>query len=247
MRLTSTGAEFLIAVRRTLFEFDRAVTFAARVGRAEAGHITIGFLISLAAGRQRELISKFASRSRDVVIEFVEAGREELLERLRDRQLDLVFLPGVKNVPGLEAEPLWTERFFVVLPEEHPLARSGYVHWADLASECLLLRAYESAAEIRAFLVSKLAEDAIRLNIRQLNVSRESVINLVGMGQGIAIATDAARGANYPGIAFRPIAAEDARLPVSMVWVRQNSNPVLRTFLSFAKQRAAFWAREATS
>src|SRR6202012_2847083 len=78
MRLTAIGADFLIGARRTLFEFDRIVTFAARAGRAEAGHITIGFLISLAAGRQRELIAGFAIRSKDVVIEFVEAGREEL-------------------------------------------------------------------------------------------------------------------------------------------------------------------------
>jgi hypothetical protein len=54
--------------------------------------------------------------------------------------------------------------------------------------------------------------------------------------------TNAATGFDYPGIVFRPIEAKDAGLPICLVWNRENTNPVLHRFLSFAKQRSEAWA-----
>jgi len=242
MRLTDAGAGFLAGARRTLYEFDRAVAFAGRSGRAEAGHISFGFFVSLSAGHQRELVSGFASRSEGVEIDLIEARREDLLARLRERQLDLAFLPGVMETPGLDRMPGWTERFVVALPENHPLARRDSLGWTDLARETIIVRAFEGAAEIRVFLVSKLGGDSGQLRLRQHDVSRESLLGLVGIGQGIAMVTDAATGFDYPGIVFRPIEAKDAGLPICLVWNRENTNPVLHRFLSFAKQRSEAWA-----
>ena len=241
MRLTIAGAGFLAGARCTLYEFDRVVAFAGRSGRAEAGYISFGFFVSLSAGRQRELVSGFASRSGELEIDLVEARREDLVARLRERQLDLAFLPGVMETPGLDRMPGWTERFVVALPEDHPFAGRESIAWADLACETIIVRAFEGAAEIRIFLASKLGGDSGQLRLRQHDVSRESLLGLVGIGQGIAMVTGAATGFAYPGIVFRPIEAKDAGLPICLVWSRENTNPVLHRFLSFAKQRREAW------
>ena len=167
------------------------------------------------------------------------------MARLHERQLDLALLPGVMETPGLERMAGWTERFIAALPENHPLAGRKGIGWADLEGETIIVRAFESAAQIQAFLTSRLAGDAGRSRLQQHDVSRDSLLNLVGMGQGIAIATDAAAALDYPGVVFRPIEAEDARLPISLVWSPENANPVLYRFLSFAKQRKEAWMPEA--
>ena len=237
MQLTTAGAGFLSGVLRTLYEFDRAVTFAGRSGLGQAGQITLGFFLSLSAGRQRELVSGFASRSEGVEIDLVEGGREDLLTRLRERQLDLVFVPGEIETLGLERMPGWTERFVAAVPEDHPLAGKDTIGWSDLAREMIIVRAFEGATEIRAFLLTKLAGAPGPLRLRQHDVSRESLLNLVGIGQGIAIVTDSCCGAEYPGVVFRPIAGEDAQIPISLVWIQENANPVLQRFRSFARER----------
>ena len=244
MRLTVAGAAFLAGARRTLFELERAVAFAGRSGRAEAGQISFGFFVSLSTGRQRELVSGFVSRSEDVEVDLVEARREDLLARLRERQLDLAFLPGIMETPGLDRRPGWTERFVVALPENHSLTSKDRVGWTDLARETIIVRAFEGAAEIRAFLAAKLGGDSPQRRLRQHDVSRESLLSLVGIGQGIALVTDSATGLDYPAIVFRPIMGDDAWLPICLVWNPENTNPVLHHFLSFAKQSSDAWARQ---
>jgi DNA-binding transcriptional LysR family regulator len=151
-------------------------------------------VISLAAGRQRELITGFAQRWKGVELDFIEGSREEILERLRYRHLDVIFLPGPREVTDAIMLPLWTERFYIVVPEGHPLVGRSRIKWFDFAGEPLILRAYESAAEIQAFLISKLGSDADRLTVRQLSVSRESLINLVGVGDRAALGRVALSG-----------------------------------------------------
>jgi DNA-binding transcriptional LysR family regulator len=240
MRLTVAGAACLAGTRRTLYEFERMVAFAGRSGRAEAGQITFGCFLSLSAGHQRELVSGFGSRYEDVEIDVIEAGREDLLARLRERQLDLAFLPGAMETPGLEQILGWAERFMVAVPETHPLAGKRSIAWPDLGGETVIVRAFEGAAQIRAFLMPKLAVGS-GLQLRQHDVSRDTLINLVGLGQGIAIVTEAACGVEYPGIVFRPIDADDARSPIWLVWHPENTNPVLHRFVSFARKRKEAW------
>ena len=59
---------------------------------------------------------------------------------------------------------------------------------------------------------------------------------MVAVGSGLTVVSEAATGARFPGVTYRPIV--DEVLPFSAIWSRRNDNPACRRFLSLARTLA---------
>jgi hypothetical protein len=58
-------------------------------------------------------------------------------------------------------------------------------------------------------------------------------MNLVAMGQGLTLTSEATTAAHFPGVVYRPLGEEI--LPFCAIWSPQNDNPALRRLLSLAR------------
>lgn len=67
-------------------------------------------------------------------------------------------------------------------------------------------------------------------------IGRDNLLPLVTLGQGLTLVNEAMTVAQFPGIAYRPIAGEV--LPFSAVWSPRNDNPAFRRLLSTARELA---------
>ncbi len=65
-----------------------------------------------------------------------------------------------------------------------------------------------------------------RPNVRQSVVARDTLIHLVGLGQGISLTTEATSGTSFPHVVFRPIAGNSDVLPFSGDWLRRRLRPI---------------------
>jgi len=167
---------------------------------------------------------------------FMEAAPVDQLVALRQHRADVAFLAAVSEAPGAESEHLWDERISIALPEGHPLGVQEALTWADLRGEAFLVRAYGSGPVIYAWLAGKLHPDGYAPNIRQYDVSRESLLGLVSAGYGLTVVAGSATGLAIPGVAFRPVKDDDAIVAVRMAWINGNENPALGPFLSQARR-----------
>jgi DNA-binding transcriptional LysR family regulator len=245
VQLTAAGAKFLRDCRRVLFEYDRTVEYVTRAGRAEVGQISIGVFVSLAAGRQRELLTEFMRLLPEIEVEFVEGGRADQLTRLRDRRLDVAFVAGGVEFVGLDYTHGWSESLYAVLPEKHPLASAERIDWAALRRERIIVRGSDKSGEIFDFVIPKLLDHAESRNITPHLVGRGTLLNLFGMGQGITVVAEAATGLAFPGAVFRRIDDADATLNIGFAWHPQNANPVLRRFIALTDQMKTRWRKGA--
>lgn len=236
VRLTKPGRDFIRDVRHVLWLLDRATDRADRQSRAEAGQLILGFFPSLVSGRLREALKVFRQRSPGVAIELMEGSTADQLEWLRSRRIDVGLLAGGYEAPDLKHFPLWQERTFAALPEEHTLAAAEMLEWRDLRRERLLVRAFAGSTFAYNYLVSRIGADGELPTATQHLAARESVLGLVGAGYGICIVPESEVGATYPGVLFRPIAGDNALLPISVAWLAANDNPALRRFLSLLRQ-----------
>jgi DNA-binding transcriptional LysR family regulator len=75
-------------------------------------------------------------------------------------------------------------------------------------------------------------------SVTRYDVGRENLINLVGLGFGISLTSEATVATRYPDVVFRPIEGEDDILPFSAVWSPSNDNPALRRFLALMRAMA---------
>jgi DNA-binding transcriptional LysR family regulator len=247
VRTTHAGREFIDRARRILTDADSAFHAARGAGVAANGKLAIGFITSLSAGFQRQLLASFRDMAPEVRLELSEGERGDLLLRLRERRADVLILTGAVAPIHGDSMLLWREPVHVALPVEHPLAARAGLSWSDLEEEVFLVTIAEPGPEIHDHIVRRLTGLGKRPKVLSYDVGRETLLNLVGMGFGVTMAGESWAGVQYPEVVFRPIADGSPPLEFSAAWQHDNDNPALRRFLSLAremaKQNAALWQR----
>lgn len=236
---TIAGRAFFTRVRQALDDLDYASEAAKTAGRAETGILRIGLYHSLSSGRLRELLTEYRSKWSDVRLTFVEADSSEQMTALRGRRLDIGFLIGVEETPGLDSEDVWSEPAIAAMAETSPLAAQQTVTWDDLRPQEFVMRAHSIGLVAFGWLAERLKPGGVAANIRLHVVSRETLLGLVGAGFGMTVVTESAAGMTVPGVVYRPIEGPDAMIPIRMAWPPGADNPVLRRFLSHVRAGVA--------
>lgn len=231
--LTVAGQRFIRRARIALQQIEDGISDVAAIGRSEDGIVKIGIFSSLASGFMFALLKTFAERYPQVAVELIEGNPEVHVAAIRQLQLDVALITGTGDWPGCETEQLWTEGVFAVLPTEHGLAKKQKVRWRDLAEETFIVSDGAPGPEIRDYLVQRLADLGRHPNIHPQYVGRDVLLSMVAVGRGLTVVSEAATGAQFPGIVYRQIV--DEVLPFSAIWSRKNDNPACRRFLSLAR------------
>jgi DNA-binding transcriptional LysR family regulator len=236
VNLTLAGRRFLRHARVVLRQIDGSVRDVAAVGRSERGRIKIGIFSSLASGFLFELLQAFDKDHAGVLIELVDGNPSEHVAAVRQLRLDVAFITGTSVWSGCETDHLWSERVFAVLPGKHPLARKEAIHWSDLAGESFIVSDAAPGPEIQDYLIQRLSDLGHHPEIHLQFIGRDNLLSLVAVGRGLTVVSEAATGAQFPGIAYRQIA--DELLPFSAIWSASNDNPACRRLLSLARSMA---------
>lgn len=231
--LTVAGQRFLRRVRIALQQIEDGINDVAAIGRSEDGMVKIGIFSSLASGFMFDLLKTFDEKHPRVSVELIEGNPAVHVAAIRQLQLDVALITGTGDWPGCETEQLWTEGVFAVLPTEHGLAKQQKVRWRDLAEETFIVSDGAPGPEIRDYLVQRLADLGRHPNIHPQYVGRDVLLSMVAVGRGLTVVSEAATGAQFPGIVYRQIV--DEVLPFSAIWSRKNDNPACRRFLSLAR------------
>jgi len=239
VRPTQAGQEFLRNARSILEQVDALAATAHSTGRGEAGRLAIGFYTSLSAGNLRATLTDVAQRFPQLEIELIESSRKRLATALRNGGVDIAIVPGAAPLPESRVLALWSERILVAIPEGHPLAERQAVYWIDLKDETVLLSRRDPGPELHDLLIAKTASPGDRPKIVRHDVSRGSLMSLVGPGFGITLLTEAAAGVIFAGVVYREVrdGAEPARIGYSAHWREDNQNPALASFLKILGER----------
>jgi hypothetical protein len=145
--------------------------------------------------------------------------------------LDVAFLPGELVVEGCDVKRLWCEQVFVVLPSEHAL--SAQIRSTDLRGQRFIVTETDPGPAIHDYLVKHLADIGHRPRVERQAVGRDNLMQLVAMGQGLTLTSEAITAARFPGVVFRPLNGQV--WPYSAIWPPRNDNPALRRLLSLAR------------
>lgn len=236
--LTGAGTEFVAAIRRILQEIDTAVSLASVAGLGATGRITVGWYGSLSSGELRATLIDYAARHPAVIIRVVEGSRSRLIAGLRSKEIDIAIVSGTVDRMIGDVMSLWSERIMVALPIEHPLATHSRIRWQDLMRERFLLTSQYPADEIHDILISDFATRD-KPTVLSHDVSRENILSMVGVGQGVTLMYECGIGVKYPGVVYREIYRDDGPMVINNVayWQIGNDNPAFRRFLSLLRKR----------
>jgi DNA-binding transcriptional LysR family regulator len=239
LKLTNVGAIFFQQAHEAFQQLRRATRIASKAGRGEAGFLSIGIQASVGAGFLRELLLSYSRKHPAVSIDFVEGiPPVELARRVQDRKLDVAFVRDAGLATDCKILPLWRERLFVALPSGHRLKDRTAVGWPALRNEHFIVDRANRDSELCERMMKHLAYHTSGALIERQNVSIDALMNLVGIGRGLAITSEAAISTSYRDVIFLPISGEDEMAQFSAVSLKSNSNSALRPLLNLAKVQA---------
>lgn len=235
---TDAGEIFLGSARRVLDEMEGLYEKTRAVSLGGAGTMAIGFVTSITAGNLRSSLFAFQDEFGAIQVRGVEDERHRLLAKLDTGSLDVLIISGTAVYPNISGLNLWSERMFIALPHTHSLAQRERIYWSDLYGETFLAPK-TTADDIQAMVQMRLAQPGKEPQVVVADVSRETVLGAVGGGRAITLISAGSSGMAIDNVVLRPLfdATGPHILNFSAYWRDDNSNPALRTFLQFLRER----------
>ncbi|NJO32362.1 MAG: LysR family transcriptional regulator [Rhodospirillales bacterium] len=202
--LTDIGTHLLDQIRLGTDQLAFALESARTRAEAEH-HLKIGVCGPLSMGVLPELFRAFRQARPRTGLRFSEAGSLELIAAVRRGQIDVGIVCEASPSRGCVLQPLWSEQVYLVIPECDPLADREVIRWRDLGSRQFVVTDLPTGHFAKAYLRQHLRISKGALQVDQLNVTRESIMQIVAHGGGITIAGSAHARLGIPGVAFRLI------------------------------------------
>lgn len=199
-RLTPFGAAFLPKAERILRELSEAKTEILEMSGKDKGEVTVGAIPTVAPYLLPPVLSSFSRQHPGVAIHVVEDTTPALLDRLHAGSVDLVIAALPTHGEELVSIKLLRERFFLVVPDSHALARRKVIRLEEISRENRFLLLKEG----HCFRDSTIA--ACRKSRLDPNVVFESgqfatILGMVSAGMGISaipsMAVQSARGCRF--------------------------------------------------
>jgi flavin reductase (DIM6/NTAB) family NADH-FMN oxidoreductase RutF len=179
---------------------------AAATVHAQTGLLALGCFQVFAPYILPTLLAHMTKRHPGVSLALIEGDQTRLVAGLKRGEVEIALLYDFGLGPGVRAELLAELVPYVLLPENHPLARQSVIGLEALASEPLILLDVEPS---RDYFLSLFRDRGLEPCIGYSSGSLEMVRGFVGHGLGYSLlATKPANNMTYDGRALivRPLA-----------------------------------------
>jgi DNA-binding transcriptional LysR family regulator len=233
--LTEEGEQLLGDARKLLAQADAIQNRFRETVRLRATKLRVGAIDSAAAGLIPMLLNDFRKDRPDVEVQLLEDKTIRLLPRLLSGRLDLAFVrPPKSRAPNLVYRHLFYETPVVAIASSHPLARRERVSVRDIADQPLIVPDRRSRPHSHDLTMKLFAEAGYAVYVAQVADEKQTIVNLVAAGLGVAIVPRWISRMTVEGVTYLPLTLEKkattSRLPLAAVWMR-DSRDALRDSL----------------
>jgi len=241
VELTPAGEVFLGHAKAILERVDRACGQARAVGAGQAGHLEIGLSGSLLLGPLPRIIAAYRRSFPGVAVVLHEMPPTAQLAALRDRRIDMSFSRTEVNDDLLASELAWPDPVVVALPRGHAISARRKLALKDLAGEEFVMLRLDSSG-FATYLNDCCVAAGFVPRASQQVVESQAIPSLVAAGLGVALVPASLQRTHRRGVDYQPLAGSAPRADVYAIRRREDSSPVVRSFLDKAKEVLA-WRR----
>ncbi len=219
------------------FESIRAQAEAARAtaqefSTMESARLTIGAMCTIGPTLVSEFIMDYQLRNMNVELEVKDAGVKALIEDLIDGRLEVALLGQPEGVDvRFHGLPLFAERFVLVVPQQHRLAKLNTVPVRELHGEHYVNRAN---CEYYDFVHEQFVNMGVRTKKVFSSERDDWVQGMIKAGMGIGYFPE--YSVTDPDLAVRPLVDPEFARTIMLVTVRgRPHSPAVGSFVRQAK------------
>jgi len=220
VRLTEAGAVFVERMRLVQQQADAAVLAVRDVSELRSGRVRVAALPSLAATAVPTAFARFAAQYPGVRLEMLDSLSGPAFDLVRAGQADFALTAANPAYADLAYTPLGEDRFVLLLPAEHALARRKKpLRWAETLE--LPHISMPRPTSVRQYAEEAFLQNGLRFAPRY-EVEHLATINaMVAAGLGVAALPElAALVAQGPSVLRRRLVEPVMQRPLGLVTPR---------------------------
>ena len=223
VQLTEPGQVFLAQASRLRHMTEEAVRAVRDVANLHTGQVAMAAMPSLAATVVPMTFAKFRTQHPQVHLQLLDTLSDSAFELVRAGRVDFALTAANPAYADLDYQPLASDGFVLLIPQQHALARSRKpLSWAEVADWPHISMPLPSS--VRQYADAAFLEHRIRFAPQFELEHLASIKALVAAGLGVAALPElAANVGPDQGIVRRPLKTPDLRRPIGLVTLRGKS------------------------
>jgi len=220
---TASGITLMRRIRHVIEEYDNLLIEGAELRTALSGKLSIGYYAPIAPAFIPAIVKPLVGDNPDVRLGFEECDNVRAQAGLLDGAFDIILFVAENVRSGIVCRTLLEAPPYLLVPEDHRLARNRSVDFDDIAKTQLVLLDLPVTSEYYRTLLD---DNRIQPPIVATASTTEMVRSLVGAGAGCSIlnmwpATDQ----TYAGDIVKAIPIRAPSKPLKLVLGHLDGNP----------------------
>jgi DNA-binding transcriptional LysR family regulator len=248
--LTEHGS-FLLEEARSLLA--RAGDLESRIrekGRDRAVVLRLGAIDSAAVGLVPRLLHDFKEIAPNAIVQVMEDKTNRLLPRMLSGRLDVALIrPSAAPSRRLELVFLLYETAVVAVPSGHELAQRSSVSVPDLVDQMLIVPERRSRPHSHDLTMRLFSESGLSAKVVHLADEKQTIVNLVAAGMGIAIVPRWVSRMQVKGVTYVALDTPETqglkKLPLAVAWTRSTRDPVRDMMVKLLRDRIDLYSSDA--
>ncbi len=237
MDLTDAGRAFLDHARLAVGQAAEAVQAARRAARPAKAVFAVGFLTGEEVDWLPHVTRILRAELPSIEFKVTSLHSQDLADALQRGELDLGFL-RVEPRPDVAYEVIAHEPLLVIMPSDHPLAAAAAIDPHDLSTESFV--GFSDVPHIlRGVVEAYFQAEGIEIRPTHRIDNFAAGIALVASTRGVALLPAYVEPLLPWSVVSRPLKGGALTVDLAVGYRRDNSSPVLKTFLSGIDQLIA--------
>ena len=187
IKLTKYGKIYYEYVDKALSELERGEKKLKELTNVSTGTIELGYIYTLGPNFVPKLIKNFtnADENKNIKFLFGQGTTQSLIKDLKEEKYDMVFCSLVDDEPDIEFIPIANEELVVIVSNEHPLAKNGFIDLSEVGNYPFI--GFSEKSGIRSLISDLFKEVDINPNIICEVEEDYAVAGLVEINYGLAV------------------------------------------------------------
>ncbi|MBN9472444.1 MAG: hypothetical protein ABS43_06045 [Bordetella sp. SCN 67-23] len=232
VKLTDAGRVFLLEARKVLEHLNVAVNSTLRTARGDTGVLRLGMATSAAFNVMPDVIDRIRTRFPQVEILVSDVESKEQIRMIAEERLDIGFVHAAPLVRGMCSTPLFSEPYAAVVREDDALAGLATLTMADLAGRPLIAFSPAHAPSLADSLVTACLAAGFNPQIAHTARHPFTMLQMVGMGLGIALVPASFARTHFPGVRFVHVDDTSRQVTINAVWLERTASTLVRRIVA---------------
>jgi LysR family transcriptional regulator, benzoate and cis,cis-muconate-responsive activator of ben and cat genes len=237
LRLTAAGEYLKGEATRLLSQCADLVRDVRRFAEAAHSELRVGYVANVQGPFMIEAVTRFRKSHPDVIVKVFDSSAAEQVARILDGKLDLGFIGfrAAADQNGLEVAAIETTHGIMAMPADHPLARRGSQALASFKRDPFVTIREDAFPGARQYVLQFCRDAGFRPRIVHEALQPIDILNLVAMGEGVALVPERMRRTPHPGVVFCNLREPVPRVDSYIAWKQGNESPLIREMIAAVK------------